>query len=191
MVEIANDFSLEHIGIHIMVAGLALQAVSLALFIVLSVHFAWRCSRRPYDWDTQHKGVRRTRRFRIFLCGQLFPGHKISETDQYSCRPGHADDPHPIVLPCRGAFARFSWQALERPSDFYGPGEYHGGYCLHLSHGHPSRSGFQGELASSELQDEEGERTYSNRSMNGRVYRRLLVLTRCDRSVLGAGTMIN
>ncbi|KAF4627221.1 hypothetical protein G7Y89_g10936 [Cudoniella acicularis] len=42
VVEIADDFSVEHVGIRIMVAGLSLQVVSLGVLLALCVDFAFR-----------------------------------------------------------------------------------------------------------------------------------------------------
>ena len=57
-------------GIHIMVAGLRFQVVSLLLFIVLCSAFAWRAKYQKDDWSPAHIDIRRSGPFRRFLIGQ-------------------------------------------------------------------------------------------------------------------------
>lgn len=66
----ANTRKASDAGVHIMVAGLALQVFSLVLFMVLCMEFAW-CVRRTRDGkDERFEDVRRTGAFRVFKYGQ-------------------------------------------------------------------------------------------------------------------------
>jgi hypothetical protein len=56
-------------GVHIMIAGLALQVVSLLTFSALCAHFAWRLRnagvRKPEGWDG------RTATMKVFMLGKF------------------------------------------------------------------------------------------------------------------------
>jgi hypothetical protein len=69
---IANDYSLEYVGIHLMLAGLALQVFSLVVVLGLSADFAWCCWRKPMAWEEQYEDIRRRRYFKGFICGKFF-----------------------------------------------------------------------------------------------------------------------
>jgi len=67
---IADNFSFEDIGIHLMLAGLALQVASLVVILILAGDFALRCWRRRWDWDEKFEIVRDRRYFNGFLFGE-------------------------------------------------------------------------------------------------------------------------
>ncbi|KAF8855425.1 RTA1-domain-containing protein [Acephala macrosclerotiorum] len=54
-------------GSNIMVAGLAIQVVSLLLFMTLSLEFAYRCYRRRAELSLKHRDLYTSQRFKIFL----------------------------------------------------------------------------------------------------------------------------
>ena len=73
MVEIANDFQVERIGIHITIAGLSLQVASLALLFLGCVDFVRRCRRKKGEGLSRgeiHERIRRGRLFKLFLGGE-------------------------------------------------------------------------------------------------------------------------
>jgi hypothetical protein len=70
MVTMANDFSFEQKGLHVMQAGLVLQVVSLIVFIALCGLFAWSCQRHRDQLDERFGGVRMSKRFKVFLYGK-------------------------------------------------------------------------------------------------------------------------
>jgi hypothetical protein len=73
VVEIANDFSVEHIGIHLTIAGLALQVASLFVFLLLSMEFGVKCLRNKKRLSNSpaHERIRRAVLFKAFLGGEL------------------------------------------------------------------------------------------------------------------------
>lgn len=68
---IANDRSFEYVGIHLMLAGLALQVFSLAVVLGLAADFAWRCRRKGGSWDESYKVIRGRKYFKGFLYGEF------------------------------------------------------------------------------------------------------------------------
>jgi hypothetical protein len=68
---IANDYSFELIGIHLMLAGLALQVFSLVVVLLIAADFAWRCARNRRSWDERYEVIRSRRWFRGFVYGLL------------------------------------------------------------------------------------------------------------------------
>lgn len=60
---IANDYSFELIGIHLMLAGLALQVFSLVIILLLAADFAWRCKKDRGKWDERYESIRGRRWF--------------------------------------------------------------------------------------------------------------------------------
>jgi hypothetical protein len=73
VVEIANDFQVENIGIHLTVAGLSLQVASLGILLLLCVDFGARCMRkgRKFSGEAAHERIRRAGLFKAFLGGWL------------------------------------------------------------------------------------------------------------------------
>jgi RTA1 like protein len=71
VVEIATDSSVEHIGIHLMVAGLGLQVASLCLFLILCADFATKCVRNKNHLSSSesHEKIRGAALFKFFLGG--------------------------------------------------------------------------------------------------------------------------
>jgi hypothetical protein len=67
----ANTHSLSRIGIDIMIAGLLLQAVSLATFILFFADFSWRCHKGVLDMDPEKQRTRRSILFKLFRVGVL------------------------------------------------------------------------------------------------------------------------
>jgi hypothetical protein len=72
VVEIATDFSVEHIGIHLTIAGLALQVASLGVFLVLCADFTIKCLRnnKHLSSSQSHKRIRGAVLFKSFLGGE-------------------------------------------------------------------------------------------------------------------------
>lgn len=70
MVTMANDFSFEQKGLHIMQAGLILQVTSLVVFSTLCGLFAWTCHRHKDELDECFGNVRMSKRFKLFLYGK-------------------------------------------------------------------------------------------------------------------------
>lgn len=114
---IANDFVTEHTGIHIMIAGLALQVASLLLFIGVCGIFVWRVKRVTGGGEEAYVTLRRSLRFKGFL-GGTYPYHStpnlLSRSQQhrenrelkflsYSSGSGHILHPSPLRLPRRRA----------------------------------------------------------------------------------------
>ncbi|KAH8821434.1 putative RTA1 domain protein [Xylogone sp. PMI_703] len=66
---IADSYSFEEFGIHLMLAGLCLQVFSLALVLLLGAAFAYNCRRKPYSWNQSDYclAVRRRRYFSGFI----------------------------------------------------------------------------------------------------------------------------
>jgi hypothetical protein len=69
MVEIADNAGFEHVGIHIMTAGLGFQVASLVLFLAFCAIFAVTCIRRE-RLDERFICLRSTLRFRVCLWGE-------------------------------------------------------------------------------------------------------------------------
>lgn len=58
-------------GVDVMIAGLILQVVSLAFFLLVCTDFAWRCSRGGLDSDPEKRSVRERLYFKAFLAGLM------------------------------------------------------------------------------------------------------------------------
>jgi hypothetical protein len=73
VVEIANDSFVEHIGIHLMVAGLSLQVTSICIFLLLCADFAVKCLRNKKSLSSSqsHERIRGAALFKSFLGGEL------------------------------------------------------------------------------------------------------------------------
>ncbi|KAF4233516.1 hypothetical protein CNMCM8980_010235 [Aspergillus fumigatiaffinis] len=67
----ADQYDLAQDGINIMIAGLASQVASLALFMVLCLDFAWKVIKNPQDLnpDTRMRELRQSLRWKAFLAG--------------------------------------------------------------------------------------------------------------------------
>ncbi|KIY03422.1 uncharacterized protein Z520_00113 [Fonsecaea multimorphosa CBS 102226] len=65
----ADDNATNQIGIDVMIAGLASQVVSLAIFMALCSHFAWKVFKNPDKLNPEHATLRGTLRFKGFLAG--------------------------------------------------------------------------------------------------------------------------
>jgi hypothetical protein len=74
VVEIADDFQTERIGIYITIARLALQVASLGLLLVGCVDFVGSCKKGKgagLSGFENHERVRGWRLFKVFLGGEL------------------------------------------------------------------------------------------------------------------------
>lgn len=67
---LADDYTTEHTGIHIMIVRLLLQIASLLLFIGICAVFALRVSRAARRGEVVYGVLRRSVRFRGFLVGK-------------------------------------------------------------------------------------------------------------------------
>ncbi|KIW83722.1 hypothetical protein Z517_02968 [Fonsecaea pedrosoi CBS 271.37] len=63
----ADDDKSNQLGINVMIAGLASQVVSLAIFVAICGHFAWKVFKNPTKLSSEHARLRRTPRFKGFL----------------------------------------------------------------------------------------------------------------------------
>ena len=66
---IADSYSFEYIGIHISMAGLALQVFSLVVVLCLAADFASRCWRNKKKLDEKYEVIRSSRYFHGFIYG--------------------------------------------------------------------------------------------------------------------------
>jgi hypothetical protein len=66
---IADSYSFEYIGIHISMAGLALQVFSLVIVLCLAADFASRCWRNKKKLDEKYEVIRSSRYFHGFIYG--------------------------------------------------------------------------------------------------------------------------
>jgi hypothetical protein len=80
---IADSYSFEYIGIHISMAGLALQVFSLVVVLCLAADFASRCWRNRKHLDEKYEVIRSSRYFHGFIYGVY-------------CSPGVPWTPNPI-----------------------------------------------------------------------------------------------
>lgn len=68
---IADDKKTSDLGVHIMVAGLAFQVFSLALFMVICADFALRVRRSGGEKDVSFSQLRNSFKFKAFQFGML------------------------------------------------------------------------------------------------------------------------
>ena len=64
---IADNVSVEYIGIHLMLAGLGLQVLSLAVVLALGADFARVCYKKPQTWIERYADIRERRYFLGFI----------------------------------------------------------------------------------------------------------------------------
>jgi len=69
MTSSAKTYSAQQTGINIMLAGLSAQVISLFIFSVMALEYAFRLYRNPLSWDTRHAALYQSRLFRTFLIG--------------------------------------------------------------------------------------------------------------------------
>jgi hypothetical protein len=69
MTSTAKTYSAQQTGINTMLAGLAAQVISLFIFSVMALEYAFRLYRNPTWWDTRHAALYQSRLFRVFLVG--------------------------------------------------------------------------------------------------------------------------
>lgn len=65
----ANTYSSEQTGINTMLAGLSFQVVSLFIFSIMALEYAYRLYKNPLSWDTTHAVLYNSKLFQAFLCG--------------------------------------------------------------------------------------------------------------------------
>ena len=66
----AHDYDEKEGYLHIMVAGLVLQVVSLLIFIGLALEFVHEVYKSPGALTTEFEGLRKSKRFKSFFCGK-------------------------------------------------------------------------------------------------------------------------
>jgi hypothetical protein len=69
MTSSAHTYSAQQTGINIMLAGLSAQVISLFIFSVMALEYAFRLYRNPMAWDTRHASLYQSKLFRAFLIG--------------------------------------------------------------------------------------------------------------------------
>jgi hypothetical protein len=69
MTSSATTYSQQQTGINIMLAGLSAQVVSLFIFSVMALEYAYRLYRNPTAWDRTHASLYQSKLFRAFLWG--------------------------------------------------------------------------------------------------------------------------
>ncbi len=65
----ATTYDKTQTGIHIMMAGLSVQVVSLAAFAFFCIEFALRLSQNPRSWSQKHQHIYSSKIFSLFLIG--------------------------------------------------------------------------------------------------------------------------
>ncbi|CZR69887.1 related to RTA1 domain protein [Phialocephala subalpina] len=68
---IADNFSFEHVGINVVLAGLGLQVASLVIVLGLAADFSQRCWRKQDDLDEKFGVIRDRRYFKGFILALL------------------------------------------------------------------------------------------------------------------------
>ena len=69
MTSSAKTYSAQKTGINIMLAGLSAQVISLFIFSVMALEYAFRLYRNPSAWDTRHAALYQSKLFHAFLWG--------------------------------------------------------------------------------------------------------------------------
>ncbi|PMD32729.1 RTA1-domain-containing protein [Hyaloscypha variabilis F] len=69
MTSSAHTYSAQQTGINIMLAGLSAQVISLFIFSVMALEYAFRLYRHPTAWDTRHAALYESKLFQAFLWG--------------------------------------------------------------------------------------------------------------------------
>lgn len=69
MTSTAKTYSAQQTGVNTMLAGLAAQVISLFIFSVMALEYAFRLYRNPTWWDTRHASLYQSRLFQAFLVG--------------------------------------------------------------------------------------------------------------------------
>lgn len=68
---------LRNTGVNIMIAGLATQVASLAVFILLCAEFAYRVVKNKHRLNESFEGLRKTKLWKLFLFGELHVWSKM------------------------------------------------------------------------------------------------------------------
>lgn len=104
-------------GVHLMVAGLSFQVLSILIFMALCAEFFWRVKkdRTPIGsgWATRDAA---SRHFKLFIYG-IFLSQTPAPTPHTdkisSIRNSHLLYSRPFVVPCGRAGPRLQWQACK------------------------------------------------------------------------------
>lgn len=67
----ADANSTKQVGVDIMIAGLVLQALSLAVFLVVVADFAWCCHRGIWSQEPEKQRTRNRPIFKVFMVGLI------------------------------------------------------------------------------------------------------------------------
>ena len=67
----ASTHSFRQVGVDIMIAGLFLQALSLAVFLLVFVDFSWRCRSGTLDASPAKQQIRQSGMFKVFTASLL------------------------------------------------------------------------------------------------------------------------
>jgi len=66
----ASTLDSHQLGIHIMIAGLASQVASMAVYVCLCLHFAWNVWKDPFRRNRNSERLRKSFKFQGFLYGE-------------------------------------------------------------------------------------------------------------------------
>lgn len=80
----ADDDDGSDLGVNVMIAGLASQVISLAIFMVICAHFAWKVRKNPMQLNSnpEYVSLRNSRRWKLMLFGKhIYP---VSTQDKCS-----------------------------------------------------------------------------------------------------------
>lgn len=77
LTSIADTKSLSDTGVNIMIAGLAFQVFSLALFMSLSLEYAFRVHRHPSEKNESTSELRNSLKWKWFLFGNSIRARRI------------------------------------------------------------------------------------------------------------------
>lgn len=69
MTSSAKTYSAQQTGINVMLAGLSTQVVSLFVFAVMALEYAFRLYKNPQFWNTANSALYESKLFRTFLYG--------------------------------------------------------------------------------------------------------------------------
>jgi RTA1 like protein len=67
---VADNLTFEYIGIHLTLAGLALQVFSLGVVLALAGDFARTCMKKTRDWIESYAVIRDSGYFKTFMIGE-------------------------------------------------------------------------------------------------------------------------
>jgi hypothetical protein len=112
-------------GVHLMVAGLSFQVLSILIFIGLCAEFFWRVKNERKQTGRAGSRDAASRHYKLFIFGKSPSSPStflISHADKHSSiHISHLLHPRPFPVPCRRIGSRLQWQASERPSHVHDP----------------------------------------------------------------------